>query len=635
MFSRCVKIYKHTLVLETMAFFANLEEYFRLLDELEGISPGLFDVETEKQTWQAIKRGLVQRVYELEPLPVPLVELAGVGAEMTQTDWTDQVLTDMVYDIRRARALVMQDLFTQMARPEFDRVQEYIQTGLLLVDMLSTMPASSNAQQTIQRVQEQLSNELATNLRSFMSDEPLLRIVETERELAFLATKLDDSSKLRTYRNAWLKIRQKVVGTQNGVSQTTFKQDFARVLRLIAKLREDPALENESNTLMTFQLVEDALEMALNEGEIVFGFRTLVPPAEPSFEFQRLKAEFAALLDRIERLSMTPTGALIATYIRKLKALRRRTVFVYDGQEDATADLMDEQQAALQDELQAAVDALWIPGRVLPNAADLDEALRKIISVAVILEDDINELLALRAKVVQQIRRRKAGLIDDADEDMTPVGSWRRTEQQLSAFIKAHPLVERAHKAVKRLAVAEEQGQVLESVHTRPAEEKLYEAVKAMKGLPHLVEERQQIKQIIGASPRRSQLVKVRYLIRKRDSDLPGSKLKPLFDTPVKDVIICPSTTYQEIRDQEPSEKLQESIRKYGARFEGAYASFTEKRLVRKNKQFVARIKSLSQRVTDSVFTFTDSQNRKEERPFPLGRDYRNKVTLFFAWESI
>ncbi|MBB20919.1 MAG: hypothetical protein CMP20_15905 [Rickettsiales bacterium] len=220
----------------------------------------------------------------------------------------------------------------------------------------------------------------------------------------------------------------------------------------------------------------------------------------------------------------------------------------------------------------------------------------------------------------------------ESDDD--PVASWRQTEERLAAFISHHPIIARAHKAVKRLAVAEEQGQVLESVHTLPAEKKLYQAVDHLKEVPELTEQRHQIKQIIGASPRRSQLVKVRYLIRKRDSDIPGSKPTPLFDTQIKDVIVCPSTTYQEIRDQEPPKKLQEGLDTYGAVFQGSYASFTEKRLVRKNKQFIARIKSLSHRVADSKFVFSDSKNRKEERPFPVGRDYRNKVTLFFAWDS-
>jgi hypothetical protein len=635
MFTRNVKTYKHTLVLVTMSFHANLQEYLRLLTETAKESPVNFDFEDEKSAWKAIKRGLVERVYELEPLPIPLIEISKTDQRETEINWADNIeLSERIYDLRRARALVLKDLFTAMARPEFDRVQEYIQTGLLLNDILDQVTASSDMQGLIQQTRDQLSNELAVNLQSFMSGQPLRRIVETERVLAQLSVKLDDNSKIRVYRNAWLKTRQKVVGTENVSIQTTFKQDFENVLDLITQLRNDPTLANEEDTLLSLRLVEENLENALNEGETRLAFRTLVQPSEANPDFIRLQAEFDALLDRIERRVRTPTGLAIVTYTRKLKSLRRQFAFIYGSLEDVTVETIGQQQQAFQDELAAAVDALWIPGRALPNVVPFNDALRIIELDDMRLKNKINDLLVTRSQLVDLIRRHNAGLVNNKDQDMVAVASWRQTEQQLAAFVVHHPIIARAHKAVKRLAATEEEGQVLESVHTLPAEKKLYQAVEALKEVPELAEQRDQIKQIIGASPRRSQLVKVRYLIRKRDSDIPGSKPKPLFDTQIKDVIICPSTTYQEIRDQEPSEKLQEGLNKYGARFEGAYASFTEKRLVRKNKQFVARIKGLSQRVTDSMFAFTDSKNRKEERPFPVGRDYRNKVTLFFAWES-
>lgn len=210
--------------------------------------------------------------------------------------------------------------------------------------------------------------------------------------------------------------------------------------------------------------------------------------------------------------------------------------------------------------------------------------------------------------------------------------TWRETEQrlaELAAKMAPHQTVERAHKAVKRLATAEEKGKELGSIHTLPAEKKLYAAVEALKATPL---HRQELKEIIGASPRKSQIVRAQFIIKPQESTVPGSQARTLYSEKVKSIIVCTDTTFQEIVDAEPSDKLGKAFDRYGRMFSGAGASFTEGRRVRKDKRFIAKVANLSQKVIDTKFQYTDSKNRIERRDFPLGRKYRNDVILSFVW---
>lgn len=217
--------------------------------------------------------------------------------------------------------------------------------------------------------------------------------------------------------------------------------------------------------------------------------------------------------------------------------------------------------------------------------------------------------------------------IDIADLEAT----WHETERRMTELaerLSSSNAFHNAHQSVKRLANMEQQGKTIETVHTLPAEKKLYAALEDLEE-----HHRFELQEIIGASPTKSQVVRARFVILRPGGETVGKKTKFRFNKEVKNIIISSETTFQDVLQNEQPKNLKNKLEKFSKGFREVSVSYRKPRKIRKDKLYLFVTSDLRKRVIDSRLSLA-KKNSDEVIDFPLGSKYLNKVILTYVWNG-
>lgn len=671
--------------------FALLHEYLRVLQNVDAL---LDTVEThtlqerllqvaikqEQEMWEDILDG---KSFSPEQILRSLwIHSKVSGSGVIESVWSNDDIPDQLEDVRRLNALLLAEYYTRAATPEFAPFARYVSLGQHFAqNVLGILGGLAETRDTpIGQIAAQLnmaiSDELAKNIHNFFNGEKAQRIGDVERALGALSAELDRGdlspslkALFRGYRSAWGKVRNIFIDSRVVETEQSLVDDFVKVFALI-KAAADTALalkqsnpqiaENAQIFINHIRIVEENISNIFHGGLPTVPMLTgllnadvsLLRDAEFKTAFVELTKAMTALRRDLKRL--VEKQPLTETYIRNARRL-----FIVLSQDlsdsDNSVETVQILADAFHDDIDQFVNLLWIPGAEPGSDKVIRNALREFPDLAAKFRNRIEQLLHLRKKVITTTQIARIGVTAGPSSPQVPAieASWAQTEERLQDIaVRVHTLgtslsksgdpeavsvhaaaaqLGKAHKAVKAHRASAERGEKSDSI---PAEKLLYNAVKALRASPATQEHKTQLKELIASAPTQSTLVKVQIIIRSQDASLADGSTKPLFRKRISEVIICPTTTYQQVLDAETDDSVNKALNRYGRTFGGAGASFTVSRTIRSNKRFISRVENLSQQVLASKFQYTDSSGRIERRDFPMGRKFRNDVTLSFVFVS-